>query len=72
MLDELEDVGRRVGTEEAASILGVAVSTMAAWRNTNKGPRYQKLEGVYLYPEKWLIEYLRASEVNPAANRGVE
>ena len=37
--------------------LSVARSTLRAWRQEQRGPRWRKFEGLVRYPEDWLTEY---------------
>src|SRR5439155_20294555 len=43
---------------EAAAILRVTESTLAHWRSTGRGPRYQKIEGVIRYCSEELERYI--------------
>lgn len=65
MLDDLDDLGPRLSTEEAAAFLGRSHSTLARWREEGEGPKYLKLGVGYVYPAKWLKEFLLASTVVP-------
>lgn len=63
MMEDLEDLGPRLPTDEAAKFLGVSQATLARWRDTKEGPGYLKIGGQFFYPSKWLVAYLRKSAV---------
>lgn len=61
---------RRVRTDEAASHLGLARSTLEKYRVTGGGPRYAKLGKIVTYTladlDAWAEERMRMSTSEPA------
>ena len=66
--EELE--AKLIPAREAAKLLSVSPTRLAAWRADGKGPRYVKTgtaqSAKILYPYKALIEWIENHSVNPA------
>lgn len=51
---------------DAASLLGVEVSTLRNWRSKGHGPAYSRAGGQMLYPINGLKDFLDDNVVTPA------
>jgi len=57
--------------EEAAAVLGVKPTTLAAWRSQGRGPRYIKIGRSCFYLERDLDSWIEAQAVIPMPKEGV-
>lgn len=63
MRDMVQRPGDWLTEREAASLLGVATSTLRAWRVRGKGPEYSKRGRVIMYMRSNLTGWIRAGRV---------
>jgi hypothetical protein len=54
---------------DAAAYLGVAVSTLACWRSSGKGPAYLKVGSKIFYLRTQLDTFIESSVCNPGDTR---
>jgi predicted DNA-binding transcriptional regulator AlpA len=60
--------GERAVTEiEAATVLGLSVATLRAWRHRGRGPKFVRFGRAVRYLTSELDDFVRRSTVTPAA-----